>query len=72
MVSLFFSMQRFSLYLSATNGNRVSEAVIKVVRKPTSRLKHIGRNSMPVMRMSQGEILIFLKTMSDKSFENRE
>ena len=35
LVSLFFSIQRFSLYLSVTNGNRILEAVIKVVRKPT-------------------------------------
>ena len=55
MVSLFLRIQRYgSLYLSATNGNRVREAVIKVKRKPTQRLKHIGRNSMPGMGMSQG------------------
>jgi len=53
MVSLFFSMQRFSLYLSATNGNRFQEAVIKVERKPTNGLKHIGRNSTRVLQMRQ-------------------
>lgn len=48
------ALQRYvSLYLSATNGNRVREAVIKVKRKPTSGLKHIGRNSMPMTRMRQ-------------------
>ena len=53
-------LQRYgSLYLSATNGNRVREAVIKVERKPTSGLKHIGRNSMPVMAMSQ-EVIFHL------------
>jgi hypothetical protein len=47
-------LQRYgSLYLSATNGNRVREAVIKVEHKPTSGLKHIGRNSMPVMARRQ-------------------
>jgi hypothetical protein len=42
-----------SVYLSATNGNRFMEAVIKVERKPTSGLKHIGRNSMPIIGMRQ-------------------
>src|SRR5215213_2073533 len=34
------------------------EAVIKVERKPASGLKHIGRNSMPVVPIRQEEILI--------------
>jgi hypothetical protein len=50
----------FSVYLSATNGNRFMEAVIKVERKPAGRLKHIGRNFMPVWEMRQEEILILL------------
>jgi hypothetical protein len=51
---LALSLQRYgSLYLSATNGNRVPETVIKVKRKPANGLKHIGRNSMPRSRMSQ-------------------
>jgi hypothetical protein len=42
-----------SVYLSATSGNRTSETVIKVKRKPAGGLKHIGRYSMRVTRMSQ-------------------
>jgi hypothetical protein len=48
VVSLFFLQRYGSLYLSATNGYRVPETVIKIKRKPTSGLKHIVRNSMPV------------------------
>ena len=55
MVSLFLHTELFSVYLSATNGNRVRSRKI-IVRKPTSGLKHIGRNSMPVPGMRQGEV----------------
>jgi DNA gyrase/topoisomerase IV subunit A len=44
------------VYLSATNGNRTSETVIKVKRKIAGGLKHIGRYSMPEIGMSQGAI----------------
>mgnify|MGYP006313033809 CR=1 FL=1 len=65
MVSLFLRIQRYgSLYLSATNGNRVREAVIKVERKPASGLKHIGRNSMPLLAMSQEEIYVSIDIIS--------
>jgi hypothetical protein len=50
VVSLFMYTDLFSVYLSAANGNRVSEAVIKVNCKPALRLKHIGVYSM---RMDQ-------------------
>jgi hypothetical protein len=57
VVSLFFLQRYGSLYLSATNGYRVPETVIKVERKPAKRLKHIRRYSMPGMEMRQGEVL---------------
>ena len=53
VVSLFLSTENVPVYLSATNGNRVPETVIKVKRKPASALKHIGRNSMPLYRIRQ-------------------
>ena len=56
MVSLFLHTYLFSVYFSATNGNRISETVKIKVAKPTGGLKHIGRYSMPVKRMSQGAI----------------
>lgn len=52
------SMQRFVICLSATNGNRLAETVIKVERKPVGQLKHIGRYSMTLVRMRQGGIFI--------------
>jgi hypothetical protein len=51
-----------SVYLSATNGNRGPETVIKVKRKPAGELKHIGRNSMPMP----------LNRQEDNLKENRE
>ena len=60
MVSLFFSPEIGSLYLSATNGYRVPETVIKIKRKPASGLKHIiGRNSMSLTSLRQEGTLIF-------------
>ena len=56
VASLFLHTDLFSVYLSATNGNRVSETVKIKVAKPTGGLKHIGRYSMPVIGMSQGAI----------------
>jgi hypothetical protein len=53
VVSLFFIEIYGSLSLSATNGNRVPETVIKVKRKPASAVKHIGRNSMLMSGISQ-------------------
>jgi hypothetical protein len=58
VVSLLLHTEIFSVYLSATSGNRASETVIKVKRKPTSGLKHIVRNSMRVTQMRQGAISI--------------
>jgi hypothetical protein len=52
-------MQRFVICLSATNGNRLAETVIKVERKPTSGLKHIGRYSMTLAQMRQGGVFHF-------------
>jgi hypothetical protein len=56
VVSLFYVNRFISVYLSATNGNRTSETVIKIKRKPAGRLKHIGRYSMLVTQMRQGAI----------------
>jgi hypothetical protein len=45
-----------SVYLSAANGNRVSEAVIKINCKPALRLKHIGVYSTRMNQTRQGGI----------------
>lgn len=57
VVSLFLHTDLYSVYLSVTNGNQILETVIKVKRKPTTGLKHIGRYSMLVLQMRQGAIL---------------
>ena len=57
MWSRSFFTEIGSLYLSATNGHRDPETVIKVKRKPANGLKHIACNSMPVMEMRQEEVL---------------
>ena len=56
VVSLFLHTEFVSVYLSATNGNRIGSRKI-IVRKPASGLKHIGRYSMPVRQMRQGGII---------------
>ena len=64
VVSLFLHPELGSVYLSATNGNRFGSRKI-IIRKPTSRLGHIGRYSMPVKWMSQGGIF-------DRSFLHQD
>jgi hypothetical protein len=55
VVSLFLHTELGSVYLSATNGNQIGSRKV-IIRKPASRLQHIGRYSMPVKWMSQGGI----------------